>query len=203
MQRTALAVQHWAGPGTLDIAALRQKDTPLVLSVATPDTPIRDGARALARSALRDALGILLDRPPRDIPLIAVPGQPLRLDLPESRIGLSLSHEPGLSLAAIHARGAVGIDLMRVDESELTASDREAVARDYLGPQAAAVIGALPAAAQSYAFARAWTRLEAGLKCHGMHLQEWSPELEHLLECCRVLDLDVPHGFVAALALPS
>ncbi len=196
-------MQHWAGPGRLDSAALRPKDAPLILSVATPDTPIRDGARALARSALRDALSILLDRPPSDIPLISVPAQPLRLDLPGAYIGLSLSHEPGLSLAAINVRGAVGIDLMRLGETEIPAPDREAVARDYLGPQAAAVIGALPAAAQAQAFARAWTRLEAGLKCLGMHLQEWSPELEQVLRRCQLLDLDVPRGFVGALALLS
>lgn len=174
---------------------------PIVLSIATPDTPIRDAARQLARDALREALGILLDRAPRDIPLISRPGEPLRLDLPDCRVGLSLSHEPGLTLAAINMHGPVGIDLMRIERKIDWLSDWEPVAHDYLGPQAAARIGDLPHARRAEAFARAWTRLEARLKCRAMPLQEWSPALEQQLACCRTCDIALPEGLVGTLAV--
>lgn len=200
-ERPALEVWRWNGPGSLPAAALRANDGPIVLGIATPDTPIRNHARVLGRSALRDALGILLGRAPHDIPLISQPGEPLRLDLPGLRIGLSLSHEPGLTLAAIHMQGAVGIDLMRVEKDTNGLSGLDLVARDYFGPQAAARIGGLPRARQAQAFALAWTRLEACLKCRAMPLQEWSPALERQLEPCSTHDIALPEGLVATLAV--
>ena len=199
--RPALEVWRWDGPGSLPAEALRTDAGPIVLGIATPDTPIRDAARALGRAALREALGRLLDRAPHDIPLMSRPGEPLRLGLPDMHIGLSLSHEPGLTLAAINMRGAVGVDLMRVEKNADWLSGWEAVARDYLGPQVAARIGSLPAAQQAHAFAHAWTRLEACLKCRALPLQEWRPALERQLACCRTYDIALPQGLAGTLAV--
>lgn len=199
--RPALEVLRWDGPGSWRAKAPGVNGDPIVLTIATPDTSIRDAARKLARRALRDALGVLLDRAPHDIPLISRPGEPLRLDLPGSRIGLSLSHEPGLTLAAIHLGGAVGIDLMRVETGNDWLSDWQAVARDYLGPQVSALIDILPATQQAQAFAHAWTRLEARLKCLSMPLQEWSPALEQQLACCRTYGIALPDGLVGTVAV--
>lgn len=198
-----LRVRPWMGPGTLSAAALKADAGPLVLGITTPDTSIRANARVLARNALQDALGILLGRPAREVPLISEPGQPIRLGLPAPRIGLSVSHEPGLTLAAIHLGKEIGVDLMRIDQRPDWLSDWETVARDYLGPQAAARIARLPPAEQAHAFARAWTGLEASLKCHGLPLQEWAPALECTLARCQLFELDLPATFAGTLAVRS
>lgn len=171
----------------------------LVLGIATPDTAIRDAARRRTRLALRSVLGELLDLPPERVPLLAEPGQAPRLDLPERRIALSVSHERGLSLAAIHLGSAVGIDLMRSENEP----DWEAVARDYLGERTRERIGRLPPAQRPPAFADAWTRLEACRKCLGLALAEWDPALEKALSRCRTHRLRLPRGLAGTVALLS
>lgn len=202
-----LPVRPWPAPRSicapLPADTARADALPLVLSIATPDTSIRDAARALARSALRETLGELLQRAPDSVPLISRPGQPIRLDAPGTQPGLSVSHERGLTLAAIHFGGAVGIDLMRVGQPSDCLADWEPVARDYLGRRAADRIAGLAPAERAPAFARAWTRLEASLKCHGLQMQEWSAALEQKLARCRLFELDLPPGFIGTLALPS
>jgi 4'-phosphopantetheinyl transferase len=196
-----LKVQPWPGPHPLSAAALGADANPVVLAVATPDTAIRDVARDLVRQALREALGVLLECPPNAVRLVSQPGQPLRLDTPGPQIGLSVSHERGLSLAAIHAGGAVGIDLMRVEQRSDWLPDWEPVARAYLGHQAHDRIARQPPPNRPQSFAREWTRLEACLKCRSLPLQEWSPALQRELLRCRLFDLDLPDdGFVGTLA---
>jgi 4'-phosphopantetheinyl transferase len=175
----------------------------VVLAVAAPDTVIRDRARDLVRQALREALGVLLELPPHAVRLVSQPGQPLRLDTPGPRIGLSVTHERGLSLAAIYGGGAVGIDLMRVEQRSDWLPDWEPVARAYLGDQAHDRIARQLPAKRPLSFAQEWTRLEACLKCKSLPLQEWSPALQHDLLRCRMFDLELPEGFVGTLATAS
>lgn len=196
-----LQVQSWPGPISIAPTAPAADANPLVFSIATPDISIRDTARELARQALREVLGILLDRAPETVPLVSRPGLPIRLDIPGLHAGLSVSHEPGLTVAAIHLAGAVGIDLMRVEQGPDWLSDWEALARDYLGRQASDRIARQPPTERVRAFAREWTRFEASLKCLAMPLQEWSAALEHELIRCRLFGLDLPDGFIGSLAL--
>lgn len=195
-----IRVQSWPGPVSIDAAAPGADANPIVFSITTPDTSIRDTARELARQALREVLGVQLDRAPETVPLVSRPGHPIRLDIPGLHAGLSVSHEPGLTIAATHLGGAVGIDLMRVEQDPDWLSDWKALARDYLGQQASDRIASQPAAQRVRAFAREWTRFEASLKCLAMPLQEWSPALEHELMRCRLFDLDLPDGFIGSLA---
>lgn len=109
-------------------------------------------------------------------------------------IGISISHESGLSLAAINLRGAIGVDLMRVQDI----ADWEIVARDYLGPDAARVLNSIPATRRASAFATAWTAREASLKCLGLPLQEWTP----LGLPCRQQELLIPDGYAGSIAIP-
>lgn len=205
IDRPVLPVQSWPGPVSIDATAAATD--PIVFSIATPEISIRDTARELARQALREVLGILLDRAPEAVPLVSRPGHPIRLDTPGLHAGLSLSHEPGLTIAAIHLGGAVGVDLMRVEQGpdwlSSGSSDWQALARDYLGPQASDRIARRPPPQRVRVFAREWTRFEASLKCLAMPLQEWSPALEHELMRCRLFDLDVPDGFIGSLAVYS
>ncbi|HJV93860.1 MAG TPA: 4'-phosphopantetheinyl transferase superfamily protein, partial [Azonexus sp.] len=116
---------------------------------------------------------------------------------PWQDVGISVSHEPGLSLAVIHRAGPVGIDLLRLDSP---LPDLDQLARDYLGPATAAALAALPATQRQAAFAGAWCRLEAGLKCLGMALGEWTPETGRQLADCTFTDIAMPAGWVAAVA---
>lgn len=198
----AIPVHIWPESAHLLRPASQMQSDLLVLGVATPGTTNRDFGRTQIRLALRQALGILLARPPEAIQLASAPGQALQIDVsdrPNQRIGLSISHEPGLTLGAICLRGAVGIDLMRVEHQ----ADWHPVARDYLGPHACARIAAHQPALRSLAFAQEWSRHEAGLKCHGHALTEWQPALEHDMLRCRLSALDLPAGLVGTVATLS
>ena len=153
----------------------------------------RSEARAAARLAARQALAGQLAQPLDAVQLHALPGQPPQvLGWPD--IGLSFSHEAGLSLVAVNLDGPVGVDVVQATAPD----DWQVVARDYLGPQALALGAA--------GFAPTWAALEARLKCCGFDLDEWSAEREQrLLAACLALPLALPcaaDAWVAALALP-
>jgi 4'-phosphopantetheinyl transferase len=172
---------------------------PVVLMVATPASTLRDEARGLVRAALRSFLAPLVGCAPALVPLHAEPGAAPRLDLAGRSLHLSISHEAGLSLAAVRAGGAVGVDLMHAADAALP--DWHAIAHDYLGPDVAARLLGLGEQERQPAFARAWTRHEAALKCLGLPLQEWSPELARELAPCRVGELLLPAPYIGAVAL--
>jgi 4'-phosphopantetheinyl transferase len=123
------------------------------------------------------------------------------LDTPTGtrRVWLAISHDGELSVAAISLHCAVGIDVTRI----VDIPDWEPVARDYLGPDTAAALAALPADARADAFARAWCEREARLKYLGRELVEWSAHGDALLDACRSFPLCLPDGYVGALTLPA
>lgn len=170
----------------------------LVISVATADSTLREAARAQLRDALREVLSLQLGCAPESVVLQSIPGQPLRVEQPShgQNVGLSISHEAGLSVAALRRSGPVGVDILRI----APAFDWQAVARDYLGPQCLRRIASQPAPDQPQAFASEWTSLEAGLKCLGIGLQEWCPALAQQLKSCCVMALDLPAGLCGAVA---
>lgn len=194
--QATLAVHPWPASRALLAAASGASVELLVISVVTLESTLRDTARAQLRGALREVLSLQLERAPEAVSLISAPGQALRLDGPGQCIGLSASHEAGLSVAAMRRHGPVGIDIMRI----APAFDWQAVARDYLGPQALHRVASQPGHEQPQAFAAEWTRLEAGLKCLGIGLQEWSPALARRLASCRLMELDLPAGLCGAVA---
>ncbi|MES2350468.1 MAG: 4'-phosphopantetheinyl transferase superfamily protein, partial [Pseudomonadota bacterium] len=132
---------------------------------------IRSAQRANIRRAAREVLAALTGEPAGCFGIQSQPGGPLNVIVGghDSTIGCSFSHEDGYSLAAIHLHGAIGVDMMRVQDIP----DWEAVARDYLGPVVTAALQTTPAAERPLAFALAWTRREAELKCQGSQLAEW------------------------------
>jgi 4'-phosphopantetheinyl transferase len=179
------AVLHW--PASFDKA----QDL-LIVAINTPHTPIRDTARQRVRGALREILG--------DVELISVPGQAIRLAQADSTIGISVSHESGLSLLAVNFSGPVGIDLLRIPDDPDWASQISMLASDYLGPKIARQISDLAPQERMKNFAQAWTAHEARLKCRGLALAEWSSELEASLSKCCVQPLALPPGYVGAVA---
>jgi 4'-phosphopantetheinyl transferase len=81
------SVLRW--PASFDAAQER-----LIVAVDAPDTPIRETARQQVRDVLREILG--------DVELISRPGQPIRVAGQVKTPGISVSHEAGLSLVAVH-----------------------------------------------------------------------------------------------------
>lgn len=195
-------VHAWPDAAPLALAALRGTQGLTVIRIATPNTEIRHAAREHVRTAVRQLLAALLQQAAETLPLLSQPGQALVLDLPGTPIGLSVSHAPGLSVAAVHRHGAVGVDVMHIAEGADWMPDWEAVARDYLGAQAQARIHQVTPDQRAGAFAREWTALEARLKYLGMGLTEWTPATALRISQCTVTGLELPAGFCGALAVP-
>ena len=168
-----------------------------VLGVATAGLG-RGAARQAVRLALRQALAQLWEVAPQRLEVWSTPGCAPRLARDGAALagpGLSISHDDGCSLAAVNLRGAVGVDLMRVQELP----DWHAVARDYLGPAQADALARLAPPHRARAFAQAWSAREADLKCHGLALAEWPAAPAP----CRRIELALPDGWCGTLALPA
>jgi len=172
----------------------------ILAAIPTPPTPLRACARQRCREVLRQMLASPLACPPEAIELIDEPGRPLGVT-GHPAIGLSLSHESGLSLVAVNFHGPVGIDLLK--EEALAAGEAEltALGRDYLGPDTAAQLVSLPEDARRQAFAHAWTQLEARLKYLGLGLAEWTPAQGEALSACQTWAVDLPAGYIGAVAI--
>ena len=168
----------WAGDGVLVIG----------IAAVLP----RLKARLRIRAAVRAAAAQWLKMDIESISVESTPGTPPRLLLAGRMACLSFSHDEGLSLAAVHLHGAVGIDVMRVQDI----ADWFHLARDYLGQQAAAELAALPDAQRPLALAQAWTTREAVLKCAGLPLAEWNGAAP----ACRLKALALQAPYVATLA---
>ncbi|WP_122340198.1 4'-phosphopantetheinyl transferase family protein [Pseudomonas caricapapayae] len=161
------------------------------ITAGTGRNEARDRIRACVCKALSQWLGLL----PGAITFISTPGTAPRLmidGLPEP--GFSISHEAGLSLAAVNLRGAVGVDVMRVQD----VPDWHAVAQDYLGADVAAGLARVPGSTRPVAFARAWCEREACLKLHGVGLGEWGQ-----VKCLEGVKVEVGlgEGLVGVMAL--
>jgi 4'-phosphopantetheinyl transferase len=113
------------------------------------------------------------------------------------RIHLAISHDGAISVATWSRGAPVGIDVMAVGDFP----DWRNVARDYLGPDTAAALAALPASAHAEAFARAWSEREARLKSHGLPMNEWGAAAEASLAACTCWALLLPAGYGGMLAL--
>ena len=182
----------WVVPGSAASSwrSTLPTSTPLfVIAVDTPDRTPRPVARQRIRTALQSVLGELWQCQPADVALTTTPGEPLRAHGPHSlNWGLSLSHDTGLSVAAVNRHGPVGVDIVRIS----TPIDWRATADDYLGADVASDIAALPLNAQNEAFLTAWTQHEARLKCLSLGLVEWSPALHARFSALKTVPLDLP-----------
>lgn len=178
-------VHSWPESAHLVLDELRSARALAAISVAVPHATTRRSAREQIRAALRETLGALLNRPAASISLISRPGRPLWVDLPDRSIDLSVSYAASSVVAAIHLRGAIGVDVMPVEHGADWMSDWECVAQNYLGKETYGRIADLAPGQRPRAFAQEWTRLEACLKCLGLELTEWQPTRERdLASCC-------------------
>lgn len=168
-----------------------------VIAVNTPDNTNRSEARFIIRAALQSVLSELWACNPASVALTQSPDEPPRVHALNSPVwGLSISHEAGLSVAAVNRTGPVGVDIVRTS----TEFDWHRVAQDYLGPDVATNIAAQPSLIQTQAFLSAWAHQEARLKCLSLGLVEWSPALQARLGDLQVADLALPTGWLGAVA---
>ena len=144
----------------------------LLIGLHTPQGEDRTQARLLVRQALREVT---------------------------AGAGVSISHAPGFSVAAVHLHGPVGIDLMRLDG--VLMPDWEIVARDYLGPAATARIGGCNDEPRALCFAQEWTRREAQLKWHGCGLVEWASAPVITEDAVVMRELALPDGYVGTVVV--
>ena len=182
-----------------------------VLSIATQISPVtsvshethRAQIRLQLRAMLTDVLCTFLECAPEDIDLTHIPGQSpkknLCISMPDRQINISISHEQGLSIAAICLDADVGVDLVLIAPQ----LEWQAVADLYLGAQVSAEIAKLPESQQAAYFSLQWASFEARLKCYQHALTEWSPKLEQVLKNCTVYELDLPRAYAGVLALRS
>ena len=197
----ALAVRSWPQDLSAAVQDLRSDQAVTVIGVASPVTTDRTLARALVRDAVARTLEAALDQPVGSVKLVSRLGQAVAVEALHGGHGLSLSHAPGWSIAAIGRGACVGVDLMRIEDGIEGDPDWVRLAHDYLGPQVTAALQATAPAECAVAFAKAWTRLEACLKCLGLALTEWSPALEKQLTACKVVTLDLSDAYSGSLAI--
>ena len=232
---SVLTVYSWPEQSAAAQTALAEHAL-VVLSIASPAATSREWARQQLRLAVRDLLSCAYAYPAEQLRLERHPGQVpgLNLSIPGHQIALSISHESGLSIAAIRTRqrnaalehaeqqpneddaevgaevGAedeyahgtdlvweIGVDLLKLAHIP----DWQAVATLYLGPEVSAAIAATDPAQQMACFALHWAQLEARCKCQGLGLSEWSVSSNADTATYRYQQLDLPTGYVGALAI--
>jgi 4'-phosphopantetheinyl transferase len=180
-----LAVHPWPGKAP----ALQDG----VFVIGMPTGPEREAARLQVRQALAEALGALLATAPQQILIESSPGAaPVAVLADGRRLHCSFAHDGGLSVAAVCFNGPVGVDVMLAED----VAGWEAVARDYLGPEATERIAATGREERAAVFARAWTAREAHLKWLGVGLDEWPA---HSQSSGATVTLDLPEGLVGTL----
>ncbi|QTD45738.1 hypothetical protein [Ottowia testudinis] len=202
MSATALACDF-------DGAALPGAPRVLALAVPAGQSPeaTRRHARQLARAVLADALGAWLGCDARAIAISDVRGQAPRATLvtaaPQTAwadrlaaTGLSISHAPGLTLAAWRPPAPWG---RCAGAARSTHGCRRSTARGRAVPGAKfsaksprVVEKQARTAIDIAAFTAAWAAHEARLKCLDEPLQEWSPALQARLAACQVRPLIIP-----------
>lgn len=201
--REPVTVHAWPEDQWLAVQALHSAQAMAVISIATPATENRQVARSLVRSALRETLAVLLGQPAASVDLVSPLGGAIYADAPVGQLSLSISHSPGVSVAAICRGAAIGIDVMQIEAITLGDPEWMRLAGEYLGPQVRAKLQSAPPSIFPSAFAQAWTDFEAALKCLGLGLTEWSPELARRLASCQVMALNLPANCCGSVAIAA
>ena len=193
--QSALTVHDWP----TSVNQLKLDEGLLVIALRTSAKTSRPEARLQIRETLHKVLAMLLKCDVGEVQLLSQQGKPLTLLNPALNIGLSISHEIGLSLAAINMNGAVGIDLMSLNNMPAL-NEIHSLATDYLGSTIAQQLASLSANLQTNAFAKAWTAFESRLKCGDIALTEWNEAAEIHLAQYTYKDLMLPDGYIGTVA---
>ena len=174
------------------------KQNMIVIAVRTVPTTLRFQARKLIRIAIRQVIAKKLACQYTEVKFISELGQSLKLAQPRQNIGLSISHESGLSLAAINMHGRVGVDLIDI-KTIPNKSEIDTLALEYLGAELAEYLSHLSCEEQNHAFAQAWTEFEARLKCQEECLTEWIPPSALQLNTLAARSLSLPENYIGTV----
>ena len=192
-----MQIQPCAFDGSLHIGA------PKVCQVWGLDASNRDIARQQVRQALQSCLAAELKCAPSELEVTNVRGQPVQIirnGQPLSSLHCSISHAPALALLAWRWNGPVGVDVQAVNAGA-TAPELLATAQLYLGQKIHETLAMCAHDAQFFeAFAQAWVRQEARLKCAGLGLIEWSEALDAQLQGMHCAPLVLDKSLKAAVA---
>jgi 4'-phosphopantetheinyl transferase len=116
------------------------------------------------RGILREILGGFLEVEPAEVRFnYNAYGKP---SVEDSRIRFNVSHSGGWAMFAVTGTREVGIDIERIDARTAV----EQIPERFFSAWEAAQLRALPAAQQTDAFFRCWTRKEAYIKARGLGL---------------------------------
>ncbi len=182
-----------------DAGELSLENGLLVIALQTPQAMQRPEARQLIRVAIQEVLALLLHCAVSEISLLSQAGQAVKLLNAHYKIGLSISHEVGLSVVAINMHGSVGVDVMAINSVPDT-EELLTLANEYLGIDIAERILNKPAEERKEAFAIAWTEFESSLKMKGEALVEWSAARDEKLKNIPVCSLALSDGYIGAIA---
>jgi 4'-phosphopantetheinyl transferase len=195
MCQQAIEVFDWPS----DASKLGLKQGTLVIALRTSPTISRAEARQLVRVAIQEVLALLLHCDASEIDLISQAGQAIKLLNAHQNIGISVSHEVGLSLVAINMQGSVGIDLITIDSvpDEL---ELRILAVEYLGADVAEHIFSQKEGGYKKTFSMAWTAFEASMKIKEEALIEWSAERDGKLKNIHIYRLVLPDSYIGSIA---
>ncbi|MFZ6844996.1 4'-phosphopantetheinyl transferase family protein [Undibacterium sp. RuTC16W] len=179
----------------------------VVIAVSTDSTQDRTKARQQIRSAIITLIQRCYQIDVRDIEIATSSGTAPRLLFSDHEAALSISHEAGLSLAAICLDSSVGIDLLHTKNLAKESFEWQDIARIYLDPDRHQMIRSLTPEQQLLSFAQEWTMLEARYKCAGMALSEWSDTVaagRHTqLQVMPAYQLDLPENYCGSIAFSA
>ncbi|MBI3711730.1 MAG: 4'-phosphopantetheinyl transferase superfamily protein [Burkholderiales bacterium] len=113
-----------------------------------------------------------------------------------TRFAASFAYEGEYAVFALAEGGSIGIDLVNGN----TSFDWRETARLYLGGAESQRIEQCSPDQQIREFFRAWSGLEARLKCLGLPLQEWTIDLAQQLEQCQIAHVVLEQSYMCAIA---
>jgi 4'-phosphopantetheinyl transferase len=196
----AFAVFDWETQCLSALACFRLQAT-VVISLSFPQNLQREVARQQLHLAITELLIQAFSCAAEQIRLIRVAGSRLQCFVATQEIFISVSHEPGLSLAAISRKRQSGIDLMEAKPID----DWQNIARIYFNPQQIAALQQAQDCDRASLFARYWTMMEARFKCAGVAITEYDKHLQQqmasVLKDARSYALTLPAGYIGTLIL--
>lgn len=119
-------------------------------------------------------------------------------DDPFLKLTCSFAYEAEFAVFALAHDRPVGIDIVKCT----TNFDWRDTARIYLGAVETSRLESCPSEQQTSEFFRAWSGLEAALKCLGLPLQEWTSDLALQLEQCQIAHVALDQNHMCAMATP-
>ena len=173
----------------------------VVIGLSFPPNLQRETARQQLHLAITELLMQAFSSAAEQIRLIRVAGSKLQCVVAAQEVFISVSHESGLSLAAISQKQQPGIDLMAVKAMD----DWQDIAGIYFSPQQIAALQQVQDGERATLFAQYWTMMEARFKCAGIAITEYDDHVQQqmasVLKDAQIYALALPVGYIGTLIL--